>query len=86
MSLQVEQLERSVDFLSECPHPNKVVFRSAAKARKRARELHMDWYKCVCGSWHLTTPPDYEPPCPVCGAPINEYESCGCYEELHYGR
>lgn len=54
--MEIHQLERSVAFLSDCPHPDKVVFRSAAKARKRARQLHMRWYKCVCGNWHLTTP------------------------------
>jgi len=50
-----QQLERCADFLSACPRPRKVEFRSQAKARKRARQLHMDFYKCVCGSWHLSS-------------------------------
>lgn len=52
--MNVAQLERAADFISACPKPRKVEFRSAAKARKRARQLGMGFYKCVCGSWHLT--------------------------------
>ena len=48
-------LERCAAFLSACPCPKKVEFRSPAKARKRARQLGMNYYKCVCGSWHLTS-------------------------------
>lgn len=52
----LKNLERAADFVSACPHPRKVEFRSQAKARKRARQLRgMDFYKCVCGSWHLTS-------------------------------
>lgn len=56
MALTIAQLERSIEFLSECPHPEKVVFKSQAKAKKRARQIGgMDFYQCVCGDWHLTT-------------------------------
>ncbi len=52
----LKNLERCAEFISACPHPKKVEFRSAAKARKRARQLRgMDFYKCVCGAWHLTS-------------------------------
>jgi hypothetical protein len=51
----LKNLERCADFLSACPQPKKVEFRSASKARKRARRLGMNFYKCVCGSWHLTS-------------------------------
>lgn len=55
MDLQAE-LERCADFLSACPHPDKKVFPSMAKARKRARQIGgMHGYKCVCGKFHLTT-------------------------------
>ena len=49
-----KDLIRCAQFLSACPHPKKVEFRSQAKARKRARQLHMNFYRCVCGVWHLT--------------------------------
>jgi hypothetical protein len=50
-----KNLQRFADFISACPQPKKVEFRSQAKARKRARQLRMSFYKCVCGSWHLTS-------------------------------
>jgi hypothetical protein len=82
------QLERTREFLSFCPHPSKVIFRSMAKARKRAREIGgLLPYKCVCGKFHLTTDVKNpkEPECPICGSPIDERVSCGCFEDLHWG-
>lgn len=31
---------------------------------------------------------DFDAPyeCPVCGAECDDYQSCGCYEEIHYGK
>ena len=29
--------------------------------------------------------PPEEPCCPICGTEIDDYLSCGCYEDLHYG-
>jgi len=55
LSALQNDLIRCAQFLSACPHPKKVEFRSQAKARKRARQLRMDFYHCVCGSWHLTS-------------------------------
>ncbi len=78
-------LIRAAKFLSVCPHPKKVVFRSQAKARKRARQLSMRFYHCVCGAWHLTT--RIAGGCPICHAPNNDdFIDCGCYAELHYGK
>ncbi len=83
------QLKQCAEFLSECPHPNKVVFRSAAKARKRAREIGgLTHYKCVCGSWHLTTDLKNPKPleCPICGAPVDDgWTDCGCHFDLCFG-
>ena len=71
--------------LAECPHPGKVSFGSEATARSRAEDLDFGYYKCACGAWHLTSQWSVND-CPICGAPLDEYTSCGCYEELHYGR
>ena len=82
----LQQIRREI---SECPHPTKVVFTTRKKARRRAKQLGMTEYRCVCGNYHLSSQVGadvYEPCCPICGAPFDEYWSCGCYEEIHYGK
>lgn len=78
-------LKRMRTRISECPHPTKVRFDTKRKAERRAEQLGMEAYECVCGKWHLTGQCTREPACPICGAPIDEYTSCGCFEDLHYG-
>ena len=85
MPLIIEQLELFRDALSVCPHPGKVKFKSKAKARKRARQLSMKYYECVCGKWHLTSTVHHTD-CPICGMPDDEWQSCGCHEDILYGR
>ncbi len=47
--------------LAECPHPTKVCF-TKAKAQRRADQLGMRKYLCVCGQYHLTSSVgQYEP-------------------------
>lgn len=50
---------------SACPHPEKKVYRSRAKARRFERrsmppvgekKTRLEPYLCVCGSWHLAHP------------------------------
>lgn len=82
------QLRRMRSHVAACPHPTKVKFDSQAAAdRAASRRVRTDFksYECVCGKWHLTTSMG-EPECPICGAPIDEYTSCGCFEDIHYGR
>jgi hypothetical protein len=75
---------------ANCPTPSKVIFASQETAERRAGELGFRAYLCLCNRWHLTSQIEYEDPrdgytCPVCGLPCDEYSSCGCYEDLHYG-
>ena len=69
----IAQLKRVRNHLSECPHPNKVRFHSEGAAERRAAQLGMEHYKCVCGKWHLTGQCthhfDDEVLCHVCGLP-----------------
>lgn len=83
--LQIQDLKNFVAALSVCPHPKKRKYKTPAKARKYARLYHMDWYECVCGKYHLTSKVHHDN-CPLCGLPDDEYQSCGCFEEIHYGR
>ena len=86
--LKASQLRRSARFLSKCPHPNKVRFTSFDAAEQRANEIGgLKAYKCVCGQYHMTTDVDNprEPECPICGAPIDEYSDCGCYNDIMFG-
>ncbi len=86
--MKIEQLERAVTFLSACPHPDKKVFGSMSAAQRRAEQIGgLKAYRCVCGKFHMTTDVDNprEPECPICGTPIDEYTSCGCFEDLHWG-
>ena len=84
LSLMQTDLIRCAKFLSVCPQPKKVEFRSQAKARTRARLLGMYYYHCICGSWHLTT--RLRGGCPICHAPNDGHTDCGCFAEIHYGK
>lgn len=70
--------------LGKCPHPDKKRYHTERMAKKWAGHRGLNYYKCICGLYHLTSY-GIEPTCPICGAPIDEYTSCGCYEDLHYG-
>ena len=44
-----------------------------------------EMYPSEEGPYCIKIPDDGDLPCPVCGAPYDEYVSCGCYEDIHYG-
>lgn len=78
MSLSAD-LKRFSDYLSDCPNPQKKVFDSADGARYAALDIGgMNYYKCVCGKWHLTTRVE----CPFC---LDDPRECGCVNEIHFG-
>lgn len=75
----------AVKEISKCPHPDKKRYRTEHMARLWARRRGLNFYKCRCGLYHLTSY-GLEPTCPICGTEIDKYHSCGCYEDLMYGR
>jgi hypothetical protein len=80
-------LKRLGTTLADCPCPNKLRFSDQRSAQVKAQRVGgMAIYKCRCGDWHMTTDVDYEALCPICGTLDDEYLSCGCFEDIHYGR
>lgn len=77
-------LQRMRADVSACPHPGKKRFKTQSYAEQRAFVLNMNAYLCVCGCWHLTSQ-NRQDECPICGCPLDEYTSCGCYEDLMFG-
>lgn len=81
----IAQLRKFHRAISTCPHPDKLRFYSRADAEKSADRIGLNVYECVCGMWHMTGQCSSEPECPICGAPLDEWNDCGCYAELHWG-
>lgn len=52
---EIAALGAIVDNLAVCPHPDKKRYKSVHAARLWAGRRGLNYYKCVCGVYHLTS-------------------------------